>query len=289
MRENRVMKKLALLLLLISFKSMATTETKLTLYFTPSPHGMDWSSPASLAWTALKNRLSMQSRFMGHVYVEVQCGEKRELTGMVGKNFDYLNQLLVNGRGLGILYHSFDGRLEEKEDLDKELAELSKSGRMNFAQFNLNQDQCTRLLTYLQEYRSKDSNKFYGLSNRPRYAEGGGCSAFGASFVDVAGIMDEDIKKGWSNTVNIPLEFAGPPLKESKVSLFKILFGSPVWAKENEPHQKLFFWDPDLMANWVREKVAKAKPEEILKKENSVGILVDKSQLALPQDEIWRK
>ncbi len=283
------MKKLALTLLLITFQVMANTDNKLTLYFTPSPQGMDWTSPGNLAWSALKNRLSMKSRFMGHVYVEIQCGEKRELTGMVGKNFDYLHQLLVNGRGLGILYHSFDGRLEDKADLDLELAEHFKTGRTNFAQFILNQDQCTRLLTYLNEYRQKDSNKFYGLSNRPRYAEGAGCSAFGASFLDVAGILDPEIKSAWSNSVNIPLEFAGPPLKEEKVSFFKILFGNPVWAKENEPHQKLFFWDPDLMAKWVREKVTSAKPEEILRRENSVGILVDKTKESLPQDGIWLK
>lgn len=289
MKENTPMRILLLTLFLISFKTMATTETSLTLYFIPSPVGMDWSSPANLAWTALKNRLSMQDRFMGHVYVEVQCGERRELTGMVGKNFDYLTQLLVNGRGLGILYHSFDGILEDKADLDLELKEHFQTGRVNFAKFLLNENQCTRLVTYLDEYRSKDSNKFYGLSNRPRYAEGAGCSAFGASFLDVAGVMDQETRSAWSNSVNIPLEFAGPPLTKEKVSLFKILFGGPVWAKENEPHQKLFFWDPDLMSKWVKEKVAKAKPEEIIKKDKSVGILVDKSKEVLPQDGIWLK
>jgi hypothetical protein len=285
------MNKLIFLLLLIPMNLMAQSDF-LTLYFIPSPHGMDWSSPKELAWTALKNRLSFKSRFMGHVFVEFQCGKDREITGMVGKNFDYLNQLLIHGRGLGILYHSFDGRLEEKEDIDRELTELYKEGRVKFAKFLLNPGQCHRVAAYLKEYRARNVGRYYGLANRPLYGEGAGCSAFGASFLDVAGILDTEMRETWSNSVNIPMEFAGPPLKDQNVNLIKLMFNAGSWARAEDPHQRLLFWDPDRMTKWVNDKVAKANPKtdyKVEKREKSHGVVFDKTHLPAPESPIWKK
>lgn len=272
---------------------MAQTPNQLTLYFIPSPVGMDWSSPANLAWSALKNRLSFQSRFMGHVFVELECGNDKQLTGMVGKNFDYLNQLLMNGRGLGIMYHSFDGELEDKEKVVNEIQELSQvDGRLNFVRFNLNGNQCSRAATYLKEYREKNVGRYYGLANRPLYAEGAGCSAFGASFAEVTGVLDQDLIDAWSQAVNIPLAFAGPPLKDETVNLIKVMMNADKWAKDNEPHQKLVFWSPDHMYAWVKKKVAAAAVEKqfsVVEMGKSKGIVFDRSHLPAPTGPIWQQ
>lgn len=272
---------------------MAQTPNQLTLYFIPSPVGMDWSTPANLAWSALKNRLSFQSRFMGHVFVELECGNEKQLTGMVGKKFDYLNQLLINGRGLGILYHSFDGSLEDKDKVAAEIQELSQDGeRMNFVRFNLNTAQCNRAATYLKEYREKDVGRYYGLANRPLHAEGAGCSAFGASFAEVTGVLDQDLIDAWSQSVNIPLAFAGPPLKDETVNLLKLMMNASSWAKENEPHQKLVFWSPDHMFEWVKKKVAASAVEKqfsVVELGKSKGIVFDRSQSLAPAGPIWQQ
>lgn len=286
--ENKDMKKYLVSLLI--FISLATAEAahELTLYMIPSPEGMDWSSPSSLAKSALLNRISMRPRFMGHVFVDLKCGSVHELTGMVGKNFDYLNQLLVNQKGLGILYHSFDGQLEKKEDITKELSEYFETGHVNFLKVILNENQCQRALTYLKEYRNQDVGRYYGLANRPRHGEGAGCSAFGTSFLDVLNLIDEDMRQSWSHTVNIPLEYAGPPLREEGVSLFTVMFNAGSWAKENEKHQKLTFWDPDRMHEWVKSK-AKTENQNytVTKIQNSVGIVMDKSHVPAPEEPIW--
>lgn len=287
------MKKLILLLTLFSSTLMAQTSNQLTLYFIPSPVGMDWSTPANLAWSALKNRLSFQSRFMGHVFVELECGSEKQLTGMVGRNFDYLNQLLVEGRGLAVMYHSFDGSMEDKDKVAQEIKELSEvDGRMNFVRFNLNENQCARAMTYVKEYRQKDVGRYYGLANRPLYAEGAGCSAFGASFAEVTGILDTEITEAWSHTVNIPLAFAGPPLKDESVNLFKLMMNASSWAKEEEPHQKLMFWSPDHMYAWVNKKIKAADKEKqftVTSLGKSPGIVFDKSHVIAPSGPIWQQ
>lgn len=272
---------------------MANTQTHLTLYFIPSPVGMDWSSPSKLAMSALKNRLSLKSRFMGHVFVELECNGEKHLTGMVGKRFDYLTQLLMNNRGLGILYHSFEGALEDKAEVEEEIKELSTEGeRLNFVKFLLNQGQCERAVSYLKEYREKNVGRYYGLANRPLYAEGSGCSAFGASFTEVVGVQDVDMKDAWSQTVNIPLDFAGPPLKEEGVNLLKLMMNASRWAREEEAHKKLMFWDPDRMFKWVNQTIAKSQDQKLFTVSElgkSKGIIFDKSHLPAPSGPIWQQ
>lgn len=282
------MKKYLLSLFILLTFSAAEASQELTLYFIPSPVGMDWTSPSSLARSALMNRISLKPRFMGHVFVELKCGTEHELTGMVGKNFDYLNQLLVNQRGLGILFHSFDGQLENKKDIEQELTGYYKTGHVNFLKVMLNENQCKRALTYLKEYRNQDVGRYYGLANRPRHGEGAGCSAFGASFLDVLNLIDEDMRASWSQTVNIPLEYAGPPLKEEGVNLLAVMINAGSWARENEKHQKLTFWDPDRMHQWVQKKAgAKNQSYTVTKNQNSVGIVIDKSHVPAPEEPIW--
>lgn len=287
------MKKCIFFLLLLTSNLMAKPETHLTLYFIPSPSGMDWSTPANIAISALKNRLTFQSHFMGHVFVELQCGEKKDLTGMVGKNFDYLTQLLINNRGLGVLYHSFDGRLEDKADVEAELKELTEEGkRINFVRYLINEDQCKRAQTYLSEYREKNVGRYYGLANRPLYAEGAGCSAFGASFAEVVGVMDLDTHDAWTQSINIPLKFAGPPLQEKGVNLLTLMFNGASWAKEKDPHQKLTFWSPDRMYDWVKLKISKAGFEKefaVKQMGKSTGLVIDKSFLPAPSGPIWQQ
>lgn len=287
------MKKWILLLTLISSNLMANNETNLTLYFIPSPKGLDWSTPSKIAMSALMNKLTFQSHFMGHVFVELNCEKEKQVTGMIGKNFDYLTQLLVNGRGLGILYHSFDGHLEHKEDVEKEIVELSaEDNRMNFVRFTLNEGQCNRALTYLKEYRENNVGRYYGLANRPLYGEGAGCSAFGASFAEVVGVLDTDLKDAWSQTILIPLAFAGPPLKEEGVNLLKLILNGSSWATEKEAHQKLMFWSPDLMFDWVKSKIAKAGVEKtftLAKVGKTQGVVFDKSHFPAPSGPIWQQ
>jgi hypothetical protein len=290
MIHNKVMKKLIFTLLLISSQTFSSTPSELGLYFIPSPFGIDWSTPSSLAVTAAKNKFSFKSHFMGHVWVEIKCGDKHELTGMVAAKPDYLNQILIQQKGLGVLYHSFDGRLETKFDIEVERRDLYKEGRINFVKFNLNQKQCSRVFQYATEYRKLNVGKYYGLANRPRWGEGSGCSAFGASFVDVLNILDQDMKMSWSQSVKIPLELAGPPVREESVSLFKIISHSKSWAKDNEPHKLLKFWDPDLMYKWVNKKISQKQiGYSIEKRDNSQGIVFDKSHFPSPEEPIWEQ
>jgi hypothetical protein len=222
------------------------------------------------------------------VFVEFQIGEDRELTGMDGKHCDYFRELLIHGRGLGILFHSFKGELQKKSELDPELAAFCQSGKVNFVRFLLNDGQCDRVAEYWKQFRDQNMGRHYGLFNRPRYGEGSGCSAFGASFAEVAGVLDQEVIDAWSHSVNIPLKYAGPPLREERVNLLNLMWNARRWAAENEDHRKLYFWDPDRMFQWIRQmcdsKDDFCKVGQIGKAQ---GLILEKTHLAVPRGPIW--
>lgn len=234
---------------------------ELVLFFYPSP-GLDWTNPKGLTFTTARNKLLGYSRGIGHVTVLVRSPERTELTGMTQthKN-EGRAEVLWRGYGLGILLHNFVGELEERAELEPELSKRSRrAGKLSFLRVLANKEITNRLFTYIDEYRTKEYGRCYGMKNRPLHGEGSGCSAFAASFLETAGLLYEDFHKEWTRTFNIPSELIGGPVTGKKVSVLTMLRRAKRWAQEGEPHEKGFFWDPDLMHEWLLRTHEKARP-----------------------------
>lgn len=271
----------------------------LTLYFIPSPKGINWDTPTTLARDIVKNKLSFKSHFMGHVNIELKYSnedgkEIHILTGMVAEKLNAVPLLLKKGVGLGVVYHSFAGKLENKHDLIPELNNYFEIGnkKINFCKFLINTDAAKRVEKYVTEYAAANIGRYYGLVNSPLHGEGSGCSAFGASFLDVAGLLEEEHKKHWANCVRIPHKLTGAPIDNKKVNFFGVLLGKHKWAQEQEDHHELFFWDPDLMHTWV-EKALKnhnqKKSEYTIEKiKNSKGVVFDVTHKETPTGPIFK-
>ncbi len=234
---------------------------ELVLFFYPSP-GLDWTNPKGLTFTTARNKLLGFPRGIGHVSVLVRSPERVELTGMTQthKN-EGRAEVLWRGYGLGILLHNFAGELEERAELEPELLERSRRpGKLSFLRVLVNEATTKRLFAYIDEYRAKNYGSYYGMKNRPLHGEGSGCSAFAASFLETAGILHDDFRKEWTRTFNIPKDLIGGPVTGKKVSVLTMLRRAKRWAQEGEPHEKGFFWDPDLMHGWLLRAYEKARP-----------------------------
>lgn len=273
-------------------KFMSET-AKLTIYFIPSPKRLNWTTPTTLARTILTNKLSRKRRFMGHVNVELEFSENGEkkhfLTGMVAAKLNAVPLLLKEKAGLGILFHSFKGRLENKEELLPELTQYMKEGNesINFIEFDINLEAAKRVETYLKLFKAKKLDNYYGLFNSPLHAEGAGCSAFGASVLDVAGLLSDDHRNSWTRCFKVPHKLAGRPLNESKTSFFNLLFRSHKWSDGKDPFTEIFFWDPDLMHAWV-EKNIQRESSEVISKNNSKGLHFNCTKFAVPTGPIFK-
>jgi len=267
---------------------------ELVLFFYPSP-GLNWMNPKALTFTTALNKLSGRSRGIGHVSIMIRTPTEFVLTGMtqLDRN-EGRNEVLFGGYGLGILLHNFKGALEEGAKLMPELVKRSRQkGKLSFLRFAVNAEITSRLFQYLNEYRTKGYDRFYGMKNRPLHGEGSGCSAFGASFLETAGILREEFRREWTRTFNIPRDLIGGPITGKKVSFLEMLRRADRWALEDEPHEKGFFWDPDLMNAWLLRTYAKEKADAagIFTPETwnaSIGLAFDAKEALAPTGQIFR-
>ena len=272
----------------------------LTMFIFQSPKGLKWDSPTAIARTTVRNYLSPGNRKIGHVAVEFNCHATDDgpaqyaLTGMTDNGMNAFKSLLSKRDGFYILFDNFPGKLEKAEDLRNEIQKKFKKGRLASVTYMISSQTCQRLARYLREYKENEYHAWYGLPNRPRYGEGAGCSAFGKSFIEIAGLYTAEHEKNWSYSLRFPEKLVGGPLGGKKVRLSKILFKKHRWAKANEPHFFLKFWDPDPMYKWVHRKAqtyfnANQSAEYKVKRINrTFHLLYDKRTIATPVTPIWK-
>jgi hypothetical protein len=279
------MKKI-LLALAFSFGAQAQSNL-IRLHLLPPTQPLDWTTPRTLFMSALKNRWEGGGRPFGHVYTEIHCGQKKIVTSTRSKKFNPISEFVNEGRGLGILYHTYEGELEEGPTLEKELAGRAQEGKMLSLTYTINEKQCSRMMTYLDEYRGLNVGRAYGLPHRPLFAEGGTDVAFAVSFLDVAGILQEKDREEWWGQVNIPLDYSGPPLKDETVNFIRVLFGATEWAMEKDKHRKLQFYDIQKMYAWIGKEIQSKRHS--CSDEKVRGICFDMSYLPVKQGPIWRQ
>jgi hypothetical protein len=238
----------------------APTQNSITLHLIPSPKGINWRKPQALAVTAIKNQIARspggKRHAIGHVYVELTCGNQHLFTGMTSQNdTEEREALFKKGYGLGILFKDYAGKLENSDDVEKDLQPMHAVGRSSFVRFLISDSTCSRLQTYLTEFRANGYDQVYaGLNGRPLERQGSGCSAFGASFLELAGLQTPEFEDEWMTYHIVPRKFVGGPQTNRRVSILKILFAfSAQWSTSIGDNFPLHFWDPEKMDDWTRE------------------------------------
>jgi hypothetical protein len=220
-------------------------------------------------------------------------GEADVLTGMTSAVDNSQDLLLGQGYGLGLLFHNFEGRLNTREEAVLDIQEGVKSGRLSFMAFDITPATCQRLLTYEMEFRLRGYDRNYGLPNRPLYGEGAGCSAFGVSFLEAAGIDPKVFFHHWGRYVLVPKRLVGGPLTGDFIPIIRILLNPlALWAHPSMPHFPLGFWDPDLMHGYVK-RVRQGLLQmpfdgEILQWGEASGIRMNISSIPTPSGPIFK-
>lgn len=299
------MRLILLFFVILLTLSSAYAENSLTLHIIKSPNGLDWSSPKRLARTVVLNALSPKNRMIGHVAVELKCqggAEKQsvhEVTGTANADSSVYNkQILFKRMGFGVIFDTYEGVLENKAELLKEFEKKynkKRRNRITFIKHLISSKTCFRLKAYLEEYRRMGYGNFYGLPLDPRRRQGAGCSAFGVSFLENAGLMREEFKANWSYDLKVPNELIGGefhPGGSHKVSLLKLYFlkkSNNRWANEDEDYRRIFFWDPDTMYDWTMERIRKLDYPRavIVKRGRTHGLVIQATHLPTPDGPLF--
>ncbi len=284
--------------LLALFGAGAARADELTLYFYPSP-GLDWSSPRTLGHAAIANTLSGKDHAIGHVDVEVSCADGTGLmAGATGAEADATRELVLReGYGLGLLFHDFpDGRLYSRAEIAAGLPGRYANGALSFVTLRISPETCARLVQYHHEYVAGGYDHHYGLANRPLHREGAGCTAFGVSFLEVAGLLDPALEAAFARNFTVPPNWVGGPLTGGFIPLRR--FFNPLWpsrwAGAGEPGFFIHFYDADLMDAWVRGVHSGTAPLPALPlmaldhRGRAPGVVLDGRGIATPRGAIWQ-
>lgn len=289
------MKKLFLTLL--TFVTFSVSADELTLSFIRSPLGINWANPNTMAVSTIKNSLVPMSKrafSISHVFVDLKCdsiGYQRK-AGMTSTTDEDRDLIMKKGYGFGVIFHTYPGKLENDSEIQKDLKSYEGSRRVAQLNLKINPLTCVRLKNYLEEYEAYGFGSMYsGLQARPRKGEGAGCSAFAVSFLEIAGLMQEEWKEEWMNTIHVPTRLIGGPLTGRFVNVSKIALNPFLTWNSRKPHIYLEAWNPEKMWKWTRDTWAKKSKFSGWKK-SRIGktriISKDMSFYPIPDDPIWQ-
>ena len=276
-------------------------DNELIIYCIPAPRQLVWKNPRRLLGTFMSNyAMAKESKggthAIGHVFMGLNVGGREVLAGMTTKDHTEDQKLMKKkGYGLGIIGADMLGRLQTTEKLIKQIPWLCQHGRFGYIRYKISPEIGQRLMQYFDEYVAKGCDKHYGGMNRPRYGEGGGCSAFGVSFLEVAGLVKEEHFANWTINVRIPEKLYGGPYTGRHISMTELAALGPFassWAKEDEPHIKCFMWEPTLMYLWILKQwnEGNGRPSKGRRAENfgsAFGIVIDETEAPVPTEDIW--
>jgi hypothetical protein len=292
------MTKRALLAALLILTPAVAHADSITVYSVRSPHGLSWKSPRALLASTVRNSLSFgkYTRRIGHVFIELDTGGKKVLTGMTNvSRSDESKALFKKGLGLGVLFNDFAGELEKPAHLQAELDARYQSGKLSFAKFEISRQTGKRLATYLDQYVARgEEDHYFGGDKEARDGKGAGCSGFGVSFLELAGVLTPKLKEAWLEKVNIPQGLIGR--KDGRVSPLKLVFSKLAsrWATSEEPHKHLEIYEPQKMSDWMDAMSTAASAGSIagvraVSRGNARGIVVDARDVPTPTDSIWKR
>lgn len=272
--------------ILVEFRLKAQS---VTLYAIPSPYTIRWDSPFHLATSMAlnmgpKKQLPCPPRELGHVLVGLERNGDTSYYGMgFKKRQAFLDAVLKDHCGMYAVFKIYEGGLETCERLKPEIEYRMRSGKIAFITYRITDEAYLHLQNYLDSFCQLGYQYRYNGLNQPRHGLGTGCSAFGISFLEIIGIMEEEYQREWVVNIPIPDELIGDPKRNKHVKLHKVIFASN-WAIKGQPYKNLRIYEPNLMFDWIHRKHRMPNSRYVpVSMYQSKGLIVDCRQKCAPQ------
>ena len=272
----------------------------MTLYVIPPQTPMNWHSPQSLLFSYVdnllaRNRYIMRRHPMGHLVIELKDSTRQTIVGIVAESkSDLAYKVYAKGYGLGILFTGLSGNMEEGEINAKEMLVRTRRGDVAYISFNLCNDAFERLWRYLGEYKQRSYHKIYNGENKPREGKGAGCTAFGTSFIDVAGLGSAVDIEQWTVRANVPDKLIGGPEGNNRwVGIHRIMFKRKWADTTRQAYRKIVYHEPSLIYRWIMNEWATkgaitTHGYKRTQKGKAKGLLIDCAQYTVPNEPIWQ-
>ena len=274
----------------------------ITLQTLPSPHPMNWSTISSLAGSFIRNqwlvKTAGQTNPIGHVTFEVGCtlpdGRRTFLmSGQIPIDMGKFVDQVKDGAGFSAFFGHVPGRLQTRAEVEKKLDMLSNiENESAMVTLKVSRESCLEAQRYVKAYKDEGVATRYGLGVRPLYKEGGGCANVGVSVVEVGGPAHfSGLSASWSRTFYVPGELLGT--FQNHVGVADVLsHWTHDWSKKPAgAYRELFFYDPDLIYDWVQAAYARGtadnRPAQRYTVNKAKGVTIDYSWDSRPT-QWWR-
>lgn len=273
---------------------------ELTIYAIPSQSELDWKSPSSILQTALESYTqSIFKRYsipIGHIFIEFSTPliDSVVLTSITtAPGTDMGRMVLIDKVGLGILGATFKGRMESSKELQKKINLFGRKKQLAFIKYRISEEAALRVKKYLEVFTKKKDGGFspsghYGGAFWPRYEyEGAGCSAFGISAMEIAGLYIDHPE--WRVSFNIPMDLVGGSFNNHKRVKARSIKKRYHWhdgsGVENVDYIPFTIYDPSLIFNWIL-KQRELKGELVPMEKNKIpGLYFDARKVSISQFE----
>ena len=278
--------------------SLQLPAQELTIYTIPSPKGYDWVSPRKLAFSYISNFFAAPGKsrvkhLIGHMMVELKDSTRHVIVGVSpARHSRMIRKVLVEGKGLGILFEKTEGVLNETEFNSKEINPRISSGEIAFLQFRISQPAFDRLWQYYIEYKENGYYHSYNGLNNPLERTGAGCSAFAFSFLEVAGLQDmipPEICR-----IERPVPFTLMRNEAShwrQVSVVELLLVNK-WPARNDSNSQLYStFEPTWLFQWIQQNHSYLPASGKLQQTwlmNAPGVLFDCRDKPVPAGSFWK-
>jgi|GEM_PF-3057301 len=273
-------------------------ENYLRLYFFPSyPVSMNWTSPRSLLESSMDGIVSNPNHPISHANVEVHCvnaqtrqTEYHVMAGASSENSNHSARLLLKEKvGFSVLERSWPGAYENLDEIAESFeSRIAAKDPISAVTYVISESTCQRLQEYHDRMMANPAPTYYGFSARPRFNEGGGCSAFAASFAEVAGIVDAALYYRWTQMQRVPLKLmAGYGVEKISVMEVQESPHSARWSMDDEPHMLLEVYDPDQMHRWVMDAANDNHRDQNTKSEVMSALQFDVRSIESPDEPIF--
>ena len=275
---------------------------ELTLYVMPTMYPLDWSSPARLyktMKTCYVKTIGLTDHYLlGHMAVKLESPllDKPILIGQASGSTSEKTQLILKEKiGYGILGATLTGRIETEEELAHKIEVYARRGKLAFIKYRINTEAMQRVLTFIEKYTQKFNTQnaacdFYGGAFWPRYEnEGGSCTSFGFSLLDVINIVPPTDYK-WKLDLKIPQQLIGGRFNNNRKVKFSTIKKADAWhngeGSLNKDFVKYSVYEPSIIFDWVLQKRRDTIPEyQAIDDDGVPGLYIDKTSVACKSNE----
>lgn len=275
----------------------ASAENYLIIHVIRGHGQLDYSYPSAFVYSL--DKMDKQSRYLkqevkkpdgtigprqetgvydvGHVFIELKCqtGDAPTLIRTAATSFEAHaeNRWLKDEKvGFAVATQGVAGREQDHDHvtwiLDEEIPENDLP--VNAVKFLVSQAACERMIEFYEGFKQRNLFRRFSLSFDPLLGEGAGCSSFGVGFLRAGGLLHPRWERSWTRSIRVPLGLFGGEYYEDRVvdldvigrQIINPFAASDRWARVDEPHQQIRFYDTLLMWRWIKE-LSYAWPEEL--------------------------